>query len=90
MFPNDPERLALHNSFTDQVPLDLARPLGVAGDDLNFVRKELIRSICLEFDVLDEECPDIVAEAVGLEVSLTKSTPTPASVQHGTHLEVQA
>lgn len=31
---------------------------------------DLVRIVEFEIDVLDDECPDVVAEAVGIEVTL--------------------
>jgi hypothetical protein len=44
--------------------------LGVARDYLDFVGEELVLPIDLEFDVLDQESPNIIAESVCLEVAL--------------------
>ena len=44
--------------------------LGQTGDDLDLLGVELVLVVHLEVDVLDEEGPDFVAEAVGVEVAL--------------------
>lgn len=44
--------------------------LRVTADNLDAVGVHLIRVVELEVDVLDDECPDIVAETVGIEVAL--------------------
>ncbi len=48
----------------------LSWPLGVAADDLNFVRLDRTRVVQLEVDVLDEESPYFVAETVGVQMTL--------------------
>lgn len=53
----------------------LTRLLGIAGHDLNLVRGELVRTLCFELDVFDEESPHVVAEAIRLEVSLFPLVP---------------
>ena len=44
--------------------------LALAGDDLDSLSLDIVRVIQLELDVLDNEGPDLVAEAVGVEMSL--------------------
>jgi hypothetical protein len=44
--------------------------LALAGNDLNSLRLNRVGIIKLELNVLDDERPDFVAEAVGVEVSL--------------------
>ena len=44
--------------------------LALAGDDLDSLGLNIVRVVQLEFDVLDNEGPDLVAEAVGVEMSL--------------------
>jgi hypothetical protein len=50
--------------------LSLTRALGVAANDLDPVGVDLVRIVELKVDVFDDECPDIVAEAVRIEMSL--------------------
>lgn len=52
-------------------PLYLARLLRIATDNLDLIGLELLTAITLESHVLDEECPDIIAEAVGLQMTLS-------------------
>lgn len=47
-----------------------ARSLAVTADDLDLVRRDRGLVVQLECDVLDEEGPDIVAESVGVKVTL--------------------
>lgn len=44
--------------------------LALAGDDLNLLCFDVVGVIQLELDILDDESPDFVAEAVRVEVSL--------------------
>lgn len=44
--------------------------LALAGDDLDSLGLDVVRVVQLELDVLDNEGPDLVAEAVGVEMSL--------------------
>ena len=44
--------------------------LALASDDLDSLGLDIVRVIQLELDVLDNEGPDLVAEAVGIEMSL--------------------
>ena len=53
--------------------LNLTGAFCVAADDLDTVRMDLLVVIQLEVDVLDDKGPDVVAEAVGVEMSLRKS-----------------
>lgn len=48
----------------------LAWFLGVARDDLDLLSGELCASITLELDILHKEGPDIVTEAVRLQMAL--------------------
>jgi len=50
--------------------LHLTRTLRVAAHDLDLVRRDGVRIIEFEGDVLDNERPDLVAETVGIEVAL--------------------
>ena len=50
--------------------LGLARTLRVTGDDLHAVGMDLMGVVQLEVDILDDEGPYVVAEAVGIEMSL--------------------
>lgn len=47
-----------------------ARTVVVTADDLDLLGSERLRIFKLEVDVLDEESPDFVAEAVGIEMAL--------------------
>lgn len=60
----------LRKSFQHLDLLCLARPCGIAADDLDFLGGELVSAFAFEFHVLHEEGPHVVAEAVGLQVSL--------------------
>lgn len=44
--------------------------LALASNDLDFLGFNIVGIIQLELDVLDDERPDLVTEAVGVEVSL--------------------
>lgn len=48
----------------------LTRTLRVTADDLDSIGVNLVRVVELEVDVLDDEGPNIVTEAVGIEVAL--------------------
>lgn len=50
--------------------LGLARTLRVTGDDLDAVGMNLMGIVQLEVDILDNKGPYVVAEAVGIEMSL--------------------
>lgn len=61
----------IHEQSKEDVrTLDFARPLCVAAHDLDSVRVNLLVVIQLEVDVFDNKRPNIVAEAVGIEVPL--------------------
>lgn len=47
-----------------------SRPAAVVAHDLDLISRERLRVVHLERDVLDDEGPDVVAEAVGVEVTL--------------------
>lgn len=57
-------------SKTRGLALGLAWTLRVTANDLDPVGMHLVGIVELEVDVLDNECPYVVAEAVGIEVSL--------------------
>ena len=57
-------------STAGRTSLHLARALRVAADNLDAVGVDLVRVVELEVDVLDDEGPDVVAEAVRVEVAL--------------------
>jgi hypothetical protein len=72
--------------------LSLTRTFRVAADNLNTVGVDLVRVVELEVYVFDDECPDIVAEAVGIEMSLRArklATQAAAICATATHLERQ-
>lgn len=48
----------------------LPRLLRIAAHNLNLLRRNVILIIELEIDVLDEERPDLVAEPVGVQMTL--------------------
>lgn len=50
--------------------LGLAWALRVTANNLDPVGVDLIRVVKLEVDILDNERPDVVAEAVGIQMSL--------------------
>jgi len=56
--------------FGGRSSLDLSRSLRIAADNLDFVRSKFGARISLELDILHKKGPDVVAEAVGLEMSL--------------------
>ncbi len=50
--------------------LRLPRPLGVAADDLDLVSLYGALVVQFEVDVLDQERPNFIAEAVGIQMTL--------------------
>lgn len=60
----------LHTSKTRGLALSLAWTFCVTADYLDPVGVHLIRVVELEVDILDDEGPDIVAKAVGIQVAL--------------------
>lgn len=48
----------------------LPGPLGVAADDLDLVCLYRVLVVQFEVDILDQECPDFIAEAVGIQMTL--------------------
>ena len=51
--------------------LGVARPLAVAAHDLNLIRVDrLARVLHLECNILNQESPDLVTEAVCIEMAL--------------------
>lgn len=50
--------------------------LALACDNLDLLCFDVVRVVKLEFDILDNERPDLVTEAVGVEVSLKKPIST--------------
>ena len=65
---------ALNCVLLDPVALlSFAGSLRVAADNLDAVGMNLLVVVQLEVDVLDDEGPDIVAESVGIEMSLQRS-----------------
>lgn len=57
---------------TANASLRLARSLAVAAHDLHPVRIDGSLVVEFELDILDQECPDLVAESVGIKVALCK------------------
>lgn len=55
---------------THAASLCLAGPLAVAAHDLNAVCGNGGLVVQLEGDILDQECPDFIAESVGIQVAL--------------------
>lgn len=51
-------------------PCSLRLLLALAGNNLDSLSLDVVRVVQLELDVLDNEGPDLVAEAVGVEMSL--------------------
>ena len=47
----------------------IARPLTITADDLHRVDADILPALTLEHDVFDQKGPDVVAEAVGVEVA---------------------
>lgn len=83
-------------AFCVSIPGDillLTRLLGVAAHDLDLIRCDIILIVQLEVDILDEERPDFVAEAVGIEMALqacnVSHSPRPETPRH-LYLEVHA
>lgn len=50
--------------------------LALASDNLNLLCFDVVRVIKLELDILDNERPDFITEAIGVEVSLKKPVST--------------
>ena len=50
--------------------LNFTRFLAVATNNLDFLRGKGTSTIQLEIDIFDQECPDIIAESVGIEMTL--------------------
>lgn len=48
----------------------LSRPLGVAADNLDLLGLDGVLVVKFEVDILDQERPDFVAEAVGVQMTL--------------------
>ena len=65
--------------FPAEDSLLLAGPLGVAADDLDLVRLDITRVVKLEVDILDQERPNLVAETVGIEMTLCLVTESASS-----------
>ena len=53
-----------------QPRLLLPRLLRIAAHDLDLLRRDIVLIVELEVDVFDEERPDLVAEAVGIQMAL--------------------
>jgi phage gp45-like len=51
----------------------LARLFAIHGHDLHFIRVQAGGIIELECDVFDDEGPDVVAKAVGVQMALRKT-----------------
>ena len=60
------------SAVPDSVTSLLTGFLCIAADDLNLLCCEFLTRIALEFDLLDDERPHVVAKAVGLEVTLDR------------------
>ena len=69
-FPSNTPEPSVH-SHECATQSSLPRPLGIATNDLNLIRLNRRRILKLERDVLDQEGPDFVAEAVGIEMTLS-------------------
>ena len=48
----------------------IPRLLRVAAHNLDLLRRDIVLVVELEVDILDEERPDFVAEAVGIQMTL--------------------
>jgi hypothetical protein len=59
----------------------LARLLAIHGHDLHFIRVQARGIIELECNVLDDEGPDVVTKAVGIQMSLRKCQLCPPIVE---------
>lgn len=67
------------------------RLLGVATNNLDLVGGDgLTSSVHLECDILDEECPDFVAESVRVEAPLRRLLVIAIGVGAQTHLELES
>lgn len=59
-----------HCICSRNVPLLLPRLLRIAAHNLDLLGCDIVLIIELEVDILDEERPDFVAEAVGIQMTL--------------------
>lgn len=50
--------------------LMLTWPLGIAAHDLDLLGLEFALLVDIEVDILDEECPDFVTEAICIQTAL--------------------
>ena len=48
----------------------LPRLLRITAHDLDFLRRDIVLVVELEIDIFDEERPDLVAETVGIQMTL--------------------
>ena len=55
---------------TKPATLGLSRPLAIATHNLHLVRRNSGLIIQLEVDIFDKEGPNLIAEAIGIEVAL--------------------
>jgi len=62
---------AIVSNRTVSFLLRFSRLLRVATDNLHLVRSEFLAAITLESHLLDQECPDVIAKSVGLEMTLS-------------------
>ena len=53
-----------------QPSLLLPRLLRITAHDLDLLRRDIVLVVELEIDIFDEERPDFVAEAVGIQMTL--------------------
>lgn len=56
--------------FEEAQGLGLPRPLGVAANNLDSIGLDRVLIVKFEVHILDQEGPDFIAEAVGVQVTL--------------------
>ena len=72
--------------------LRISRLLRIAAHDLDLIRLHRVLIVQLEIDILDQKCPDIIAEAVGIQMTLRIPQSVSASVLSDSgkgYLEIQ-
>lgn len=68
--------LHLLSSLKEPSRLLLPRLFRIAAHNLNLLRRDVVLIVQLEIDILDEERPDLVAKAVGIQMTLFVENPS--------------
>ena len=78
--------------LTPHPPLLLPRLLRITANNLDLLRRHSILIIQLEVDIFNQECPNFVAEAVGVKMALHRSAmaPLPGTSLRSWYLEIHA